>query len=120
MHSPKFTFKKRFESNQSGRSKHDRLSVFYCLAKVLKLPSEIVKTVFVKIQVSIGKISCSLSVKNKSETGSSSSRVTLVVKSLRFLTVFCNETKSPSYTMLDRQNFGRVWMAKDMVPVLEP
>ncbi len=35
----------------------------------------------------IGKTPGSLSVKNKSETGSSSSRVTLVVKLLRFLTV---------------------------------
>ncbi len=41
-----------------------------------------------KIIVSIGEISGSLSAKNKSETGSSSSRVTLVVKLLRFLTVF--------------------------------
>ncbi len=40
------------------------------------------------IQVSIGEIPGSLSAKNKSETGSSSSRVTLVVKLLRFLTVF--------------------------------
>ncbi len=40
-----------------------------------------------KSQVSIGKIPGSLSVKNKSETGSSSSRVTQVVKLLRFLTV---------------------------------
>ncbi len=38
-------------------------------------------------QVSIGKIPGLLSTKNKSETGSSSSRVTLVVKLLRFLTV---------------------------------
>ncbi len=43
----------------------------------------------VKSQVSIGKIPGSLSAKNKSETGSSSSRVTLVVKLLRFLTVNC-------------------------------
>ncbi len=41
----------------------------------------------VKRQVSIGKIPGSLSVKNKSETGSSSSRITLVVKLLCFLTV---------------------------------
>ncbi len=39
------------------------------------------------VKVSIGKIPGLLSAKNKSETGSSSSRVTLVVKLLRFLTV---------------------------------
>ncbi len=44
----------------------------------------------VKSQVSIGKIPGPLSGKNKSETGSSSSRVTLVVKLLRFLTVICS------------------------------
>ncbi len=47
----------------------------------------------VKSQVSIGKIPGSLSRKNKSETGSSSSRVTLVVKLLRFLTVVLWETQ---------------------------
>ena len=39
------------------------------------------------LQKIIGKMPGSLSAKNKSETGSSSSRVTLVVKLLRFLTV---------------------------------
>ncbi len=70
-----------------------------------------------KSQVSIGKIPGSLSGKNKSETGSSSSRVTLVIKLLRFLTVSYIPTYSVSHThgnMDSSPSDVHVWYAQMM------